>query len=109
MAGLPWAEAPDGRALARWRVHAQRLASLRFDAVPEVVRGLLGVQAEVRLVHPGQSGDVPPEFFRLPFLANRRPATGTENPHDTTAGGYVILRRLGNVHWGIATFMHDWS
>jgi hypothetical protein len=40
------AETLDGREIARWRVHAQRLGELRFESVPEVVRGLLGVQAE---------------------------------------------------------------
>jgi hypothetical protein len=35
-----------GREIARWRVHAQRLAALRYESVPDVVRGLLGVQAE---------------------------------------------------------------
>ena len=46
MAGTKWAAGLTGRDIARWRVHAQRLASLRFDSVPSVVQGLLGVQAE---------------------------------------------------------------
>ncbi len=45
VAGTKWAGL-TGRDIARWRVHAQRLASLRFHSVPGVVRGLLGVQAE---------------------------------------------------------------
>lgn len=37
---------PDGREIARWRVHVQRLGALRFDSVPDAVQALVGVQAE---------------------------------------------------------------
>ncbi len=38
--------APSGRQIARWRVHVQRLASIRFQSAPDVVQGMVGVQAE---------------------------------------------------------------
>ncbi len=36
----------DDRAIARWRLHSLHLAGQSYSSAPEVVRGLLGVQAE---------------------------------------------------------------
>lgn len=36
----------DDAAIARWRLHTQRLAGQRYPSAPAVVEGLLGVQAE---------------------------------------------------------------